>query len=184
MGRQCHGIVTAVLAAKAEPFDDAAAGAFGRFVVVIVAALAASAAVAHFATPTVGIVVAIDAKRDTSKPNGWGVYTHGGRNATELDAIEWAQKAVKLGAGEILLTSMDADGTKAGYDVQLTRAVSEAVEVPVIASGGAGTLDHMTEVLTEGKASAVLAASIFHFGTFTIPETKEHLQKAGIPVRL
>ncbi|MGB0371748.1 MAG: imidazole glycerol phosphate synthase subunit HisF [Opitutales bacterium] len=130
------------------------------------------------------IVVAIDAKKDPSKPNGWGVFTHGGRNPTELDAIEWAKTAVELGAGEILLTSMDADGTKAGYDVPLTRAISEAVEVPVIASGGAGTLDHMTEVLTDGKASAVLAASIFHFGEFTIPETKAHLQKDGIPVRL
>ena len=130
------------------------------------------------------IVVAIDAKRDDTKESGFGVFTHGGRNRTELDAIEWAKTAVELGAGEILLTSMDADGTKAGYDIELTKAVSEAVEVPVIASGGAGELDHMTEVLQEGKASAVLAASIFHFGTFTIPETKEHLQKAGIPVRL
>ncbi len=129
------------------------------------------------------IVVAIDAKRDPGTDR-WRVYTHGGRNATDLDAVEWAKRVVSLGAGEILLTSMDKDGTKDGYDVELTRRVSEAVNVPVIASGGAGKLDHMVDVLTRGKASAVLAASIFHFGTFTIPETKRHLKAAGIPVRL
>ena len=128
------------------------------------------------------IVVAIDAKRE---PDGrsWRVYTHGGRNATELDAVKWARRAVELGAGEMLLTSMDCDGTGAGYDVPLTRAVSDAVTVPVIASGGAGTLDHLAEVLADGHASAVLAASIFHFGTFTIPQAKDHLAARGVPVR-
>jgi cyclase len=129
------------------------------------------------------IVVAIDAKR-VGDEDRWEVYTHGGRNNTGLDAVEWAKKVVSLGAGEILLTSMDADGTKAGYDNALTRAVSEAVEVPVIASGGAGTLDHLADALDEGKASAVLAASIFHFGTYTIKEAKEHLKSRGLPVRL
>ncbi|MBK1879984.1 imidazole glycerol phosphate synthase subunit HisF [Pelagicoccus mobilis] len=127
------------------------------------------------------IVLAIDAKRDG---DSWRVYTHGGRNPTPLDAIEWAKKAVSLGAGEILLTSMDADGTLAGYDCELTKRISESVEVPVIASGGAGNLDHMVDVLKEGKASAVLAASIFHFGTYTIQQAKEHLDAAGLPARL
>ncbi|MEM9226494.1 MAG: imidazole glycerol phosphate synthase subunit HisF [Verrucomicrobiota bacterium] len=127
------------------------------------------------------IVVAIDSKRTAT---GHKVYTHGGRNETELETLAWAQEVVRLGAGEILLTSMDADGTKAGYDVELTRAVSDAVEVPVIASGGAGTLDHLVDVLQSGKASAVLAASIFHFGTYSIKEAKERLQSAGLPVRL
>lgn len=127
------------------------------------------------------IVVAIDAKQE--KEGQWTVYTHGGRNKTELDAVEWAKKAVSLGAGEILLTSMDMDGTKAGYDLALTKAVSEAVEVPVIASGGAGEPKHLAEVLKKGKASAVLAASIFHFGTYTIPETKKYLKAEGLPVR-
>ncbi len=128
------------------------------------------------------IVVAIDAKRE---PDGksWRVYTHGGRNRTELDAVAWAAHAVALGAGEILLTSMDADGTQTGYDCPLTRAVSDAVSVPVIASGGAGTLDHFAEVLDAGHASAVLAASLFHFGTFTIPQVKNHLAARGVPVR-
>lgn len=129
------------------------------------------------------IVVAIDAKKNTDG-NGWTVYTHGGRKPTEWDAIEWARKAVELGAGEILLTSMDADGTKSGYDVELTRALSDAVEVPVIASGGAGNLDHLVEVLKEGHASAVLAASIFHFGDYTVPEAKKYLAGHGIPVRI
>ena len=129
------------------------------------------------------IVVAIDAKWDASAGT-WRVYTHGGRNPTNWLAIEWAREVVRRGAGEILLTSMDADGTKAGYDIQLTRAISDAVEVPVIASGGAGTLNHMVDVLKHGRASAVLAASIFHFGEFTIRETKEHLKSAGLPVRL
>jgi cyclase len=128
------------------------------------------------------IVVAIDAKQQA--PGKWGVYTHGGRNPVEgLDAIEWAREVYNRGAGEILLTSMDADGTKDGYDVELTRAVSDAVGIPVIASGGAGTLDHLVEVLRDGNADAVLAASIFHFGEFTVPETKKYLEAHGIPVR-
>ncbi len=129
------------------------------------------------------IVLAIDAKRE---PDGrsWRVHSHGGRNSTGLDAVRWAVRAVELGAGEILLTSMDADGTKSGYDCALTRAVSDAVSVPVIASGGAGDLPHFAEALTMGGASAVLAASLFHFGTFTIPQVKAYLNEAGIPVRL
>jgi imidazole glycerol-phosphate synthase subunit HisF len=128
------------------------------------------------------IVVAIDAKRE---PDGksWRVYTHGGRNPTELDAVAWAKQAVSLGAGEILLTSMDRDGTGIGYDIELTRAISDAVTVPVIASGGAGTLDHFADVLDQGHASAVLAASLFHFGTFTVPQVKAHLASRGIAVR-
>ncbi len=128
------------------------------------------------------IVVAIDAKRE---PDGrsWRVYTHGGRHPTELDAIAWASRAAELGAGEILLTSMDADGTQAGYDCALTRAVSAAVPVPVIASGGAGTLRHFAEVLETGGASAVLAASLFHFGTFSIPQVKAYLAEQGVQVR-
>ncbi len=128
------------------------------------------------------IVVAIDAKRVAD--GKWEVFTHGGRTPTGLDAIEWARKVTELGAGEILLTSMDADGTKDGYDVELTRAVSEAVTIPVIASGGAGNLGHLVDVLKDGKASAVLAASIFHFGTYTIREAKEALEQADLPVRL
>ena len=128
------------------------------------------------------VVVAIDAKRQG--PGKWGVYTHGGRNPVEgLDAVEWAKEVYNRGAGEILLTSMDADGTKDGYDIELTRAVSEAVGIPVIASGGAGTLDHLVEVLRDGLADAVLAASIYHFGEFTVPETKAYLEAHGIPVR-
>ncbi len=131
------------------------------------------------------IVVAIDAKQvGTPDRPRWEVFTHGGRRPTGLDAVTWAQRVVSLGAGEILLTSMDADGTKAGYDLPLTRTISEAVSVPVIASGGAGTLDHFVEVLREGRASAVLAASVFHFGTFTIAQTKAHLAAADIPVRI
>ena len=129
------------------------------------------------------IVVAIDAKKVEGE-NRWEVYTHGGRKPTGRDAVEWAKEVVARGAGEILLTSMDADGTKAGYDNALTRAVSDTVEVPVIASGGAGTLDHLADAIDHGKASAVLAASIFHFGTYTIKEAKEHLQSRGLPVRL
>ncbi len=127
------------------------------------------------------IVLAIDARRNTH--GGWTVYTHGGRNPTVRDAVEWAREGVERGAGEILLTSMDADGTKDGYDLELTRAVSEAVTVPVIASGGAGTLDHLVEAVTVGRADAVLAASIFHFGTFTIPETKAYMHEQGVDVR-
>ncbi len=127
------------------------------------------------------IVVAIDAKR--SSPGKWEVFTHGGRTPTGMDAIEWAQKVVSLGAGEILLTSMDSDGTKQGYDLGLNRAVSEAVKVPVIASGGAGNLQHLLDVLTEGKADAVLAASIFHYGQHTVADVKKFLADNGIPVR-
>jgi len=128
------------------------------------------------------IVLAIDAKRE---PDGhsWRVYTHGGRHPTELNAVEWAKTAVALGAGEILLTSMDADGTQAGYDCALTRRVSDAVTVPVIASGGAGKLEHFADVLEQGHASAVLAASLFHFGTLTIPQVKTYLAAEGVPVR-
>lgn len=128
------------------------------------------------------IVVAIDAK--SVAPGKFEIFTHGGREATGIDAVEWAKKMVEYGAGEILLTSMDRDGTKVGFNLELTKAVSDAVSVPVIASGGVGNLDHMVEGVTKGHASAVLAASIFHFGTYTIQETKEHMAKAGIPVRL
>ena len=129
------------------------------------------------------VVVAIDAKRVPDKRR-WEVYTHGGRVNRRLDAVEWAKKVEKLGAGEILLTSMDCDGTKAGYDLELTRAVSEAVRVPVIASGGAGTLQHLADGLTKGKADAVLAASIFHFKKHTIGEAKKYLKRKGIRVRI
>jgi cyclase len=127
------------------------------------------------------IVVAVDARQ--TGPGKWEVFTHGGRKGTGLDAIEWAKRMTDHGAGEILLTSMDRDGTKSGFDLALTRAVSDAVPVPVVASGGVGTLDHLVEGVTVGGASAVLAASIFHFGTFTIAEAKEHLAQAGVPVR-
>lgn len=127
------------------------------------------------------IVVAIDAKRNDT--GGWTVYTHGGRTPTELDAIDWAREVESRGAGEILLTSMDADGTKNGYDIALTRALSSAVNIPVIASGGAGNAQHMVDVLAEGKADAVLAASIFHFGETTVAEVKGLLKNAGVPVR-
>jgi imidazole glycerol-phosphate synthase subunit HisF len=128
------------------------------------------------------IVVAIDAKQ--TAPGRWTVYTHGGRKPTELDAVSWARRVEQLGAGEILLTSMDADGTKNGFDVALNAAVSSAVGIPVIASGGAGRLEHFLAVLQEGKADAVLAASIFHFGEFTVQQAKEFLQAHGIEVRL
>ena len=114
----------------------------------------------------------------------WEIFTHGGRNATGIDAVEYAQEVVELGAGEILLTSMDRDGTKSGFDVELTRAVADSVSVPVIASGGVGTLDHLVEGVKLGHASAVLAASIFHFGTYTIGEAKRYMAAAGIPVRI
>lgn len=144
------------------------------------------------------IVVAIDAKRvspgehvqsgvecsiSLDEGSRWGVYTHGGRNPTGIDAVKWAVKAVELGAGEILQTSMDADGQLAGYDVELTRAISQAVPVPVIASGGAGNLEHLHQAFTEGAADAVLAASIFHFGTYSIEQAKEYLAERGVPVR-
>ena len=131
------------------------------------------------------IVVAIDAKK-VSKPgeaNKWDIFTHGGRTPTGINAVEYAKEVVTLGAGEILLTSMDRDGTKAGFDLDLTRAISNAVSVPVIASGGVGTLDHLVEGVTKGGASAVLAASIFHFGTYTMAQAKEHMASAGIAVR-
>ncbi len=128
------------------------------------------------------IVVAIDAKKKKDG-SGWEVYTHGGRTPTGRDAVEWAKEVYERGAGEILLTSMDADGTKAGYDIGLTAAISQAVPIPVIASGGAGNLDHLVEVLDHGKADAVLAASIFHFGDYTVGDVKEYLGKHGIPVR-
>jgi imidazole glycerol-phosphate synthase subunit HisF len=151
------------------------------------------------------VVLAIDAKRVAAKPGMapvvggtgeavcglgggeelyWEAYLNGGRVPTGLDAVEWAKRAVALGAGEILLTSMDCDGTKDGYDLELTRAVAEAVNVPVIASGGAGTLDHLVEVIDKGKADAVLAASIFHYREYSIRETKEYMARHGIPVRL
>jgi len=128
------------------------------------------------------VVVAIDARRKTD--NQWEVYIHGGRTPTGLDAIEWAKKAKKLGAGEILLTSMDCDGTKDGYDTALTRAISENVSIPVIASGGAGQLHHFYDAVHEGKADAVLAASVFHYGQFKIKQVKEYLKEKGEYVRL
>jgi cyclase len=127
------------------------------------------------------IVVAIDAKRTE---NGWEVFTHGGRRATGLDAVEWAKKMQSLGAGEILLTSMDKDGTRSGFDLALTHAVSDAVEVPVIASGGVGNLDHLVQGVTEGHADAVLAASIFHYGEYTVRQAKEYMAQHGVEVRL
>ena len=135
------------------------------------------------------IVVAIDAKRRLGEDvklrgEGWDVYSHGGRKNTGLDAVAWARQMAEHGAGEILLTSMDRDGTKAGFDLALTRAVSDAIEVPVIASGGVGTLDHLADGIRLGGADAVLAASIFHYGEFTVGQAKAHLAKRGIPVRL
>jgi imidazole glycerol-phosphate synthase subunit HisF len=128
------------------------------------------------------VVIAIDAKRED---DGWGVYVNGGRKlVAERDAVSWAREAVERGAGEVLLTSMDRDGTNDGYDIELTRAVSEAVPVPVIASGGAGTLDHLSEAIGEGGADAVLCASIFHYGVYRVRDAKQHLAEAGIPVRL
>src|ERR1051326_429612 len=129
------------------------------------------------------VVLAIDARRTGNTPSGWEVFSHGGRQARGLDAVAWVQQGVALGAGEILLTSMDRDGTKLGYDLKLTAAIAEAVSVPVIASGGVGTLEHLYEGLTAGQASAVLAASIFHFGTYSISEAKAYLQEKGVVIR-
>ncbi len=130
------------------------------------------------------IVVAIDAKQVEEDPPRWEIFTHGGRKPTGLDAIEWARRMAGYGAGEILLTSMDRDGTRSGFDLALTRAISEAVDVPVIASGGVGTLDHLVEGVNAGAADAVLAASIFHFGEYTIEAAKRHMAEHGIEVRL
>lgn len=132
------------------------------------------------------IVVAIDAKRVSApgEPARWEIFTHGGREPTGIDAVEYAKEVVELGAGEILLTSMDRDGTKEGFDLELTRAIADAVPVPVIASGGVGTLDHLVDGVRDGHASAVLAASIFHFGEYTITEAKEHMAAGGVAVRL
>ncbi len=129
------------------------------------------------------VVVAIDARR-REDGSGWNIYKNGGRIDMGIDAVEWAVRACKLGAGEILLTSMDCDGTKAGYDIELTRTIAERVPVPVIASGGAGTLEHFKEALTEGKADAALAASLFHYKELEIREVKEYLRKANVPVRM
>jgi cyclase len=132
------------------------------------------------------IVVAIDAKRVSAEgePERWEIFTHGGRKPTGIDAVEYAREVVALGAGEILLTSMDRDGTREGFNIPLTRAIADAVPVPVIASGGVGTLEHLVEGVRDGHASAVLAASIFHFGDYTIAEAKQHMAAAGIPVRM
>ena len=132
------------------------------------------------------IVVAIDAKRVSGpgEADRWEIFTHGGRHPTGLDAIAYAREVADLGAGEILLTSMDRDGTKAGFDLALTRAIADAVTIPVVASGGVGTLDHLVEGVTKGGASAVLAASIFHYGTFSIAEAKRHMAQAGVPMRM
>ena len=129
-------------------------------------------------------MTAIDARRVPGRPGTWEVFTHGGRKPAGLDAVAWAREAVERGAGELLVTSMDTDGHLKGYDLGLLRAISEAVTVPLVASGGAGGPEHMVAALTEGKADAVLAASIFHFGTYSIRAVKEHLAAAGVPVRL
>ena len=133
---------------------------------------------------TQAILCAIDAKRVRGNPNKWEVYVHGGRTATGLDAVEWAHEAARRGAGEILLTSMDRDGGRDGFDCALTRAVARSVDIPVIASGGVGKLEHFAEGILEGEADAVLAASVFHFGELTIRQVKEHMRNQGIPVRM
>jgi len=132
------------------------------------------------------IVVAIDAKKVSAEgePDRWEIFTHGGRKATGLDAVEWSKKMVALGAGELLVTSMDRDGTKAGFDLGVTRAISDAVDVPVIASGGVGNLDHLVAGIEDGHADAVLAASIFHFGEYTVPQAKEYMAEHGVNMRL
>lgn len=133
---------------------------------------------------TQAVVCAVDAKQVSGNPNKWEVYVHGGRKATGIDAVVWAQEAERRGAGEILLTSMDRDGSREGFDCALTRAVSRAVGIPVIASGGVGALEHFAQGILEGEADAVLAASVFHFGELTIRQVKEHMRSLGIPVRL
>ena len=133
---------------------------------------------------TQAILCAIDAKQRADNPNKWEVYVHGGRKATGIDAVEWAQEAARRGAGEILLTSMDRDGSRDGFDCALTRAVSRAVNIPVIASGGVGKIEHFAEGILEGEADAVLAASVFHFGEMTVRQVKEYMRSQGIPVRL
>ncbi len=133
---------------------------------------------------TQAILCAIDAKQVAGNPNKWEVYVHGGRVATGIDAVQWAAEAARRGAGEILLTSMDRDGSKDGFDIPLTRAVARAVDIPVIASGGVGKLEHFAEGIIEGEADAVLAASVFHFGTYTVRQVKEYLRSCGVPVRL
>ena len=133
---------------------------------------------------TQAIIVAIDAKQRADNPNKWEVYVAGGRTATGIDAVEWAAEAAKRGAGEILLTSMDRDGSRDGFDCALTRAVARAVDIPVIASGGVGELEHFAQGIIEGEADAVLAASVFHFGTYTVRQVKEYMRSQGIPVRL
>ena len=130
------------------------------------------------------IVVAIDAKQVSKAPARWEIFTHGGRNPTGIDAVAYAKEVVSLGAGEILLTSMDRDGTKMGYDVALTRAIADTIAVPVIASGGVGTLEHLVEGIRDGHATAVLAASVFHFGEYSVRQAKEYMAKAGLPMRL
>jgi cyclase len=132
------------------------------------------------------IVVAIDAKKVSAagQPVRWEIFTHGGRKPTGLDAVDYAREVVALGAGEILLTSMDRDGTRQGFDIALTRAIADAVPVPVIASGGVGSLDHLVAGIRDGHATAVLAASIFHFGEYSVREAKEHMARAGLPMRL
>jgi cyclase len=130
------------------------------------------------------IVVALDARQSTSKAHSWEIYTHGGRKPTGLDAVDWACRVTSAGAGEILLTSMDRDGTRDGYDIELTRLIADAVEVPVIASGGVGNLNHLVQGVAEGRASAVLAASIFHFGEYTVADAKELMRDFGLEVRL
>jgi cyclase len=132
------------------------------------------------------IVVAIDAKKVSApdEPNRWEIFTHGGRKPTGLEAVAYAREVVALGAGEILLTSMDRDGTRQGFDIALTRAIADAVPVPVIASGGVGTLDHLVDGIRDGHATAVLAASIFHFGEYTVRQAKEHMAHSGLPMRL
>ena len=130
------------------------------------------------------IVVAVDARRVPGVPGKWEIYTHGGRRPTGIDAVQWTARACTLGAGEITVNSIDADGQQTGYDLELMAAVSDAVTIPVVASGGAGTLDHLFEAVTAGKADAALVASIFHYGTYTIRQAKEHLRSKGVPVRL